>query len=91
MSGSQENKEFKKLVQVWERDVLRLPEPSNLGEGNNLNYLENATLFLIGRLDMILRKTAIRALMQGNKNISTELLKEVISTTKWTSGKNKEF
>lgn len=77
--------EFKKIVQIWERDVLRLPEPSNLAKAENLRILKKATSNLIGRLDMILRKAAIRALSQGEKCITSEILTQVINTTKWSN------
>ena len=79
-----DDKEFKQIVQIWERDVLRLPEPSNLGKGENLKLLKTSTRKLIGRLDMILRKAAIRSLSQGKQSITPEILKQVISATKWS-------
>ena len=79
-----EDKAFKKIVQVWERDVLCLPESSDLAKGDNLKLLKTATRKLIGRLDMILRKAAIRSLSQGEKYITPEILKQVISATKWS-------
>ena len=38
---------------IWERDVLQLPEPSNLAQGKTFSTLKIATKKLIGRLDMI--------------------------------------
>jgi DNA transposition AAA+ family ATPase len=84
------DQEFKKIVQIWERDILQLPEPSNLAKAENLKLLKKATSLLIGRLDMILRKVAIRALSQGDKCITSEILKQVINTTKWSYEKKRK-
>jgi hypothetical protein len=75
--------QFKQIVQIWERDVLNLPVASNLATGENLKLLKQATRKLIGRLDMILRKAAIRSLLRGHKNLDKDVLKEVIAATKW--------
>ncbi len=37
---------------------------------------------LIGRLDMILRKAAIRSLLKGHKKVDENILKEVIAASK---------
>ena len=79
-----DDKEFKTIIRVWERDVLRLPEPSNLATAENIRLLKSCTRKLIGRLDMILRKAAIRSLSRGEKHITPEILKQVISSTKWS-------
>jgi hypothetical protein len=78
-----DEKQFKQIVQIWERDVLNLPVASNLATGENIKLLKQATKKLIGRLDMILRKAAIRSLLRGHKNLDKDVLKEVIATTKW--------
>ncbi len=82
-----EDKEFKQLVQIWEREIIRLPQPSNLAKEENLKLLKNSTRKLIGRLDMILRKAAIRALREGEQCITPEILKQVISSTNWSDGR----
>ncbi|MEM8672472.1 MAG: TniB family NTP-binding protein [Cyanobacteria bacterium P01_G01_bin.67] len=79
-----DDKEFKKMVGLWERDVLQLPEPSNLTKRKTFSNLKIATKKLVGRLDMILRKAAIRSLLQGHQNVDPEILKQVISSTKWS-------
>lgn len=79
-----EDREFKQLVQIWERDVLQLPEPSNLGSKQNLLLIKTASRNLIGRMDMLLRKAAIRALSQGEKKITPQILTQVISSTEWS-------
>ncbi|MGF1987931.1 MAG: TniB family NTP-binding protein [Nostoc sp. ZfuVER08] len=78
-----EDNEFKQMIQVWERDVLRLPEESKLASGENLKLLKQSTKKLIGRLDMILRKAAIRSLLRGYKKIDQGILKEITKTTKF--------
>ena len=75
-------KQFIEMVQIWERDVLRLPEESKLASQNNLKLLKKVTKHLIGRLDMILRKAAIRSLMKGHKKVDENVLKEVIAASK---------
>ncbi|ACK66971.1 TniB family protein [Rippkaea orientalis PCC 8801] len=82
-----DDKEFKQLIKIWEQSVLCLPELSNLDTGDNLKLLKKTTRKLIGRLDMILRKSAIRALREGKQSISPELLKQVISSIKWSEGR----
>ncbi|MDJ0689702.1 MAG: TniB family NTP-binding protein [Xenococcaceae cyanobacterium MO_188.B32] len=79
-----DDKEFKQIVGIWERDVLRLPEPSNLTKGKTFTTLKTATNKLIGRLDMILRKSAIRSLRQGYKKVDLDILQQVMSSTKWS-------
>lgn len=80
---SPNDKEFQIMIQVWERDVLRLPEPSNLAKGKNQTSLKQATGKLIGRLDMILRKAAIRSLLRGESKITPEILEEIINAVTW--------
>jgi hypothetical protein len=75
------------MVGIWERDVLRLPKPSNLAEGKTLTTLKTATKKLIGRLDMILRKAAIRSLLQGHQKVDLDILNEVMSSTRWSHEK----
>lgn len=69
--------EFEQVVKIWERDILRLPIPSNLHAKNMLKILGQATGGYIGLLDMILRETAVRALEKGLGKINLETLKEV--------------
>ncbi|HYW20274.1 MAG TPA: transposase, partial [Nodularia sp. (in: cyanobacteria)] len=58
------------------------PEESKLASQNNLKLLKKVTKHLIGRLDMILRKAAIRSLMKGHKKVDENVLKEVIAASK---------
>lgn len=69
--------EFGQTVDIWERQVLRLPVASNLNSKRMLKILGQATGGYIGLLDMILREAAIRALKKGLNKIDLETLKEV--------------
>ena len=69
--------EFKKTVDIWERDILKLPVASNLSSKAMLKVLGEATGGYIGLLDMILREAAVRALEKGLKKIDLATLKEV--------------
>ncbi len=82
-----DDKEFKQMVVIWERDVLQLPEPSDLAKGKTFTTLKTVTKKLIGRLDMILRKAAIRSLRQGHQKVDSEILKQVMSSTKWSNAR----
>ncbi len=82
-----DDKEFKQMVAIWERDVLKLSKPSNLAKGKNFNILKTATKKLIGRLDMILRKAAIRSLLHGYEKVDPEILKQVMSSTRWSNAR----
>ena len=84
-----DDKEFKQMVAIWERDVLQLPEPSNLAKGKTFTTLKTATKKLVGRLDMILRKAAIRSLRQGHQKVDPKILKQVMSSTKWSNARRK--
>lgn len=85
-----DDKEFQQMVGIWERDVLKLPEPSNLAKGKTFTTLKTATNKLIGRLDMILRKAAIRSLLQGHKKVAPDILEQVMSSTKWSYERGKK-
>lgn len=85
-----EDREFKQLVQIWERDILRLPEPSNLGSETDLKLIQDASRNLIGRMDMLLRKAAIRALSRGEKKITPQILNQVLSSTEWSKEKKRK-
>ncbi len=69
--------EFQQTVEIWERDVLKLPMASNLGTKTMLKTLGEATGGYIGLMDMILREAAIRALEKGLRKIDQATLKEV--------------
>lgn len=69
--------EFSQTLDIWERQVLKLPVASNLSSKRMLKILGQATGGYIGLLDMILRETAIRALKKGLQKIDLDTLKEV--------------
>lgn len=75
--GKLSGTEFQQTVEIWERDVLKLPVASNLGSKMMLKTLGEATGGYIGLMDMILREAAIRTLENGLKKIDKEILKEV--------------
>jgi hypothetical protein len=76
------DKEFQKIARIWVQDILGMSEASNLIKGETLKLLKRTTKRLIGRLDMILRKAAIRSLVEGYKTLDAEVLKQVARTVK---------
>lgn len=77
-----DEQQFKQIIRIWERDVLKLPEASNLADGETLKILKQATQKLIGRLDQFLRRAAIRSLLRGHKKVDKDALKEIIAENK---------
>jgi hypothetical protein len=77
-----DDKEFQQIARIWVRDVLGMSEASTLLKGETLKLLKKTTKRLIGRLDMILRKAAIRSLLKGYKTLDAEVLKQVARTVK---------
>jgi DNA transposition AAA+ family ATPase len=75
--GKLSGEEFKRTVEIWEKQILRLPVASNLSTKTMLKVLGEATGGYIGLLDMILREAGIRALKKGLAKIDLETLKEV--------------
>jgi hypothetical protein len=75
--GQLSGEDFKQTVEIWEKNVLRLPVASNLSSKSMLKTLGEATGGYIGLLDMILREAAIRALKKGLQKIDLATLKEV--------------
>jgi len=73
------SEQFGQTVAIWERDILRLPVPSNLTNKSALKLLREKTRGYIGILDMILRQAAIVALSKGKFKIDLETLKEVMA------------
>ncbi|MBE9230454.1 TniB family NTP-binding protein [Cuspidothrix issatschenkoi LEGE 03284] len=80
--GKFSGEDFKRTVEIWERQVLKLPVASNLSGKAMLKTLGEATGGYIGLLDMILRESAIRALKKGLSKIDLETLKEVTAEYK---------
>jgi DNA transposition AAA+ family ATPase len=75
--GKLSEEEFKRTVEIWEKQILKLPVASNLSNKTMLKVLGEATGGYIGLLDMILREAGIRALKKGLSKIDLETLKEV--------------
>ncbi|WP_199192149.1 TniB family NTP-binding protein [Chlorogloea sp. CCALA 695] len=75
--GKISGEEFKRTVNIWENQVLKLPVLSNLTQPKMLEILRNKTQGYIGLMDMILRDAAIRALKKGMPKIDLDTLKEV--------------
>jgi DNA transposition AAA+ family ATPase len=75
--GKLSGDDFKRTVEIWEKQVLRLPTPSNLSGKTMLRTLGEATGGYIGLMDMILREAGIRSLKKGLPRIDLETLKEV--------------
>ncbi len=75
--GKLSGDDFVNAVKVWEQKVLALPVASNLTSKPMQKILLEATEGYIGRMDEILRESAIRALGQGLKKIEKPVLQEV--------------
>ncbi len=75
--GKFSGEDFKHTVDIWEKQILKLPVASNLSSKTMLKTLGETTGGYIGLLDMILREAAIRALKKGLKKIDLATLKEV--------------
>lgn len=80
--GKMSGEDFKKTVEIWEKQILKLPVASNLSSKIMLKTLGEATGGYIGLMDMILREAAIRALKKGLLHIDLETLKEVAADYK---------
>ena len=75
--GKFSGEDFKRIVSIWEKQILKLPVASNLSSKTILKILGEVTGGYIGLLDMILREAAIRALKKGLQKIDSATLKEV--------------
>ena len=75
--GKLSGEDFTKTIKIWEKEVLKLPVASNLTSKTMLKILLEATEGFIGRLDEILRESAILSLSQGLKKIEKAVLQEV--------------
>jgi DNA transposition AAA+ family ATPase len=80
--GKFSGEDFKRIVEIWEKQVLRLPVASNLSSKTMLKILGEATGGYIGLLDMILRESAIRGLKKGLSKIDLDILKQVAAEYK---------
>lgn len=69
---------FRKTVKIWEQDILRLPEPSNLaGNQEIITLLQSKTDGQLRLLDQILRDAAIKALSAGLKKIDLNVFESI--------------
>ncbi len=75
--GKLSGEDFLKTVKIWEQKVLALPVASNLTSKPMQKILLEVTEGYIGRMDEVLRESAIRALSQGHKKIEKSVLQEV--------------
>ncbi len=75
--GKLAGEEFQRTIEVWEKQVLKLPVASNLTSKSMMKVIGEATAGYIGLMDMILREAAIRSLKKGLPKIDLETLKEV--------------
>lgn len=75
--GKLAGEDFDKTIRIWEQKVLALPVASNLTSKPMKKLLLEATEGYIGRLDEVLRDSAIRALSQGLNRIEKSVLQEV--------------
>ncbi len=85
--GTIQSKQLTQIVGVWERDIIKLPVPSNLTAEPMLKELRKATGlkgrgYYIGLIDMVLKEAAIRALERGQMKIDLDVLKEVVEEYK---------
>jgi len=69
-------------VNIWEKQVLKLPVASNLTHKKMLKLIGEATQGYIGIMDMVLREAAIRSLKKGLNKIDLDTLKEVVQEYK---------
>ncbi len=67
---------------IWEKHVLRLPQPSNLTSPPMQRILAVSTRGYLGILDEILRNAAWRALQAGKLRIDVSLLRQVAAEYK---------
>jgi hypothetical protein len=66
--------EFQRTIDVWEKQVLKLPVASNLTSKLMMKVIGEATAGYIGLMDMILWEAAIRALKKGLSKIDTKYM-----------------
>ena len=78
MRGQSQHKLNQTAIAKWETEVLHLPERSHLEEEGAFEILREVTQGCVGRLDMILRRSAMRALKAGKHAIDRDVLDEII-------------
>ena len=80
--GKLSGEDFVRTVNIWEKQVLKLPVASNLTNKRMLKLIGEATSGYIGIMDMVLREAAIRSLKKGLNKIDLDTLKEVVQEYK---------
>ncbi|MBF2056839.1 MAG: TniB family NTP-binding protein [Cyanobacterium sp. T60_A2020_053] len=80
--GKLGGEEFSRTVNIWEKQVLKLPVASNLTSKRMLKLIGEATQGYVGIMDMVLRDAAIRSLKKGLNKIDYDTLKEVVQEYK---------
>ena len=81
--------EFVNTIGVWEKNLLRLPEPSELASKEVINLLAKATNYSLRALDDILRSAAIEAVIQDSPKITKAVLQMAIANRKQSGKKRK--
>lgn len=81
--------EFVNTIGVWEKNLLRLPEPSELASKEVINLLAKATNYSLRALDDILRSAAIEAVIQDSPKITKTILQMAIANRKQSGKKRK--
>jgi len=76
--GKLAGEEFIRTVNIWEKQVVKLPVASNLTNKKMLKLIGESTQGYIGIMDMVLREAAIRSLKKGLNKIDYDTLKEVV-------------
>jgi DNA transposition AAA+ family ATPase len=71
-------KKFPQMVEIWEKEIVQLPVPSNLTKQETLKHLYLKTGGKIGLLDKVMRKAAILSLRKGLSHIDRNTLDEVL-------------
>lgn len=69
---------FRKTVKIWEQEILKLPNHSNLATNDEIiTLLQEKTSGQLRLLDQILRNAAIKALETGSQKIDKVLLDSI--------------
>jgi DNA transposition AAA+ family ATPase len=73
-----DSKSLEEITAIWEKYVLKLPQPSNLTSFSMQKILGASTGGYLGPLDKILRSAARLALQSGKLRIDVSLLSQVV-------------
>lgn len=69
---------FNKTIKIWEQQILKLPESSNLADNQEIiTLLQDKTDGKIRLLDQILRDAAVKALESGVNKIDKSVLESI--------------